>query len=292
MPQHALLVAYWGSAGAALLSVPTREYLQSSGWVSDEPMDQRPLSTVSTDTNGNVLAGVTGSGVGQQKVESVRSGSGFWAAGHRSGSGTSSSAFTAFSSGMSHSHGYSNGHGDSDAMDDTLHAHLRAADATMDDDDHDSQGTEVRRPHQLDGDNSKDKLKEGQQDLVAQDAFVAGMIYALGQRLLPGAPYTPSAASYKYGIEYGGEPDRGRWKLEDCLRYVHITAHPHLTVEISLPSLGRDISFSYHPHPIVLIILMIDLFVDRFASELAGRRARRRDFNGLVEEMMNAGWFD
>jgi ketohexokinase len=84
----------------------------------------------------------------------------------------------------------------------------------MDDDDHDSQGTEVRR-----GD-AKDKPREERQELAAQDAFVAGMMYALGQRLLPGAPYTPSAASYKYGIEYNGELDRGRWKLEDCLRYV------------------------------------------------------------------------
>jgi hypothetical protein len=31
-PPHALLVAYWGADGAAALSVPTREYLQSSGW--------------------------------------------------------------------------------------------------------------------------------------------------------------------------------------------------------------------------------------------------------------------
>lgn len=39
-------------------------------------------------------------------VGSVRSGSGFWAAGHKS-SGTNSSAFTAFSSGVSHNHSLS-----------------------------------------------------------------------------------------------------------------------------------------------------------------------------------------
>ncbi|KAI9442025.1 hypothetical protein BJY52DRAFT_1194878 [Lactarius psammicola] len=31
-PPHALLVAYWGAVGAAVLSAPTREYFQSSGW--------------------------------------------------------------------------------------------------------------------------------------------------------------------------------------------------------------------------------------------------------------------
>ena len=30
----------------------------------------------------------------------------------------------------------------------------------------------------------------------------------------------------------------------------------------------------------------------RFATELAGRKARRRGWDGLAEEMAVAGWFD
>lgn len=32
--------------------------------------------------------------------------------------------------------------------------------------------------------------------------------------------------------------------------------------------------------------------LDRFATELAGRKARRNSWAGLAEEMVQAGWFD
>ena len=32
--------------------------------------------------------------------------------------------------------------------------------------------------------------------------------------------------------------------------------------------------------------------VARFATELAGRKARRNNWDGLAEEMIRAGWFD
>lgn len=56
-------------------------------------------------------------------------------------------------------------------------------------------------------------------EIGAQDAFVAGMIYALSRQILPGAPFTPSA---------GGEPTSegdlgaGRWRLDECLRCVSL----------------------------------------------------------------------
>lgn len=31
---------------------------------------------------------------------------------------------------------------------------------------------------------------------------------------------------------------------------------------------------------------------NRFATELAGRKARRHNWNGLADEMTGAGWFD
>ena len=61
-------------------------------------------------------------------------------------------------------------------------------------------------------------------EVGAQDAFVAGMIYALSRRLVPGEPYTPSAVAREGagGITVHGaeDNDRGKWRLEECLRCV------------------------------------------------------------------------
>ena len=58
-------------------------------------------------------------------------------------------------------------------------------------------------------------------EVGAQDAFVAGMMWALSRRLLPGEPYTPSAARGD-GAAGGTDADgqKGRWRLEECLRCV------------------------------------------------------------------------
>lgn len=205
---HALLVVHWGSSGAALLSLPTREYLQSSGWV-DETLP------IPSPNNPNHIRAISDSTTqdGSFSVPSVRSGSGFWAAGHKSGSLNSSGAFTSFSlqnrSGRSGSSSgprsplanmtlpYSHEH-DPDHMYNTDDA---------DDEDNDSQGTETgrKRANQQD---TEDSLE----DPSTQDAFMAGMIYALSRRILPGPPYTPASRRVE------AEPDRGPWKLEDCLR--------------------------------------------------------------------------
>lgn len=173
---HALLVVHWGASGAALLSLPTREYFQSSGWVNEAEVS--PAHPTLRTAPGQDDAYVVGS---------VRSGSGFWAAGPRSDGGASSSRFTAFSS-TQDSSGREHEHDTDDA------------------DGADSQGTETAR--------ARRRAEDGDvlDDVGAQDAFVAGMIYALSRRVLPGAPYTPSAR----GVAV--EPDRGKWKLEDCLR--------------------------------------------------------------------------
>jgi hypothetical protein len=34
------------------------------------------------------------------------------------------------------------------------------------------------------------------------------------------------------------------------------------------------------------------MYLARFATELAGRKARQHSWNGLAEEMTRAGWFD
>ncbi|OJA08993.1 hypothetical protein AZE42_11041, partial [Rhizopogon vesiculosus] len=99
-PPHALLVLYGGALGSALLSLPTREYLQSSSW-SPPPKGLRSHA----HTNSNLHSIISTA----EGVESVRSGSEFWA-GRRS---PDSSGFTmgdVTSSGRNRDSGYSEDH--------------------------------------------------------------------------------------------------------------------------------------------------------------------------------------
>ncbi|KAF8905095.1 hypothetical protein CPB84DRAFT_1676962 [Gymnopilus junonius] len=236
-PPHALLVAYWGKDGGAVLSLPTKEYFQSSGWVEERPpppQSREPESRLGTPFPQTVA-----------EVQSVRSGSDFWADGR---SRTPSSH--AFTAGGSH---YMSETGDeSEKGRHQYHrarSHTRSGQGTnessqytttaTEEDDNDSQGTETPdRDHDMD---------DGIVDEVgAQDAFISGMIFALSRRICPGLPYTPAWSGEE---EDGANADdsRGRWRLDECLR---------------------------------------------FATELSGRKARRRGWTGLAEEMMQAGWFD
>jgi len=224
-PPHALLVAHWGSEGAALLSLPTKEYFQSSGWVEEKPVSQPN----------------PGPGNGSRDVQSVRSGSGYWADGR-----TQTPSSSAFWSDRSNC---VSGAGDESNLDHSLslpsEARPRSRGRVRDeggryhpeeDDDNDSQVTEVPG-----GNGEGDDIID---EVGAQDAFIAGMIYALSRRLVPGSPYTPSWTGEDVSRP---ESDRGRWRLDECLR---------------------------------------------FATELAGRKARRQNWDGLADEMTRAGWFD
>lgn len=219
-PPHALLVAHWGTEGAAVLSLPTREYFQSSGWVQQRPPpapvqldEQRERERIEREREREVL--------------SVRSGSDFWAGRSHT---PSSSAFTAersFSENEHRGHSYSTSN---------------AFSSPIPEDDEDSDGTETPDHEGQDGDEDEGVMDE----VGAQDAFVAGMIYALSRRVLPGPPYTP-AATPNNPTSASAEDSRGRWRLDECLR---------------------------------------------FATELAGRKARRRGWDGLANEMVQAGWFE
>ncbi|EGN99229.1 hypothetical protein SERLA73DRAFT_108623 [Serpula lacrymans var. lacrymans S7.3] len=238
-PPHALLIAHWGTEGAALLSMPTREYFQSSGWV-EERYAQKIIA------NGTKAPVGIGRGPGlPDGVESVRSGSDFWADGGR-GRTPESSGYNASTGG--HNSNFSMSTSSAMAFSD-LSSRMRSKSRVGRripedgeyDDDRSSQMTETG-PRNQSGDDSavEDFDEEG-----AQDAFVAGMIYALSRRLLPGPPYTPSSMSTDGNLD--ADRDRGRWKLDECLR---------------------------------------------FATELSGRKARRRGWEGLADEMRRAGWFD
>ncbi|KAF8135106.1 hypothetical protein EV363DRAFT_1429762 [Boletus edulis] len=184
-PPHALLVLNAGRDGAALLSLPTSEYLQSSGWTHvPSPTIRRP---------------------------SVRSGSDFWAGGAADDSFTSrESAYTQPGSASALAYARS-------------HRRLPSGESfhPMDDEDedegHDERGGDGRqtptpqeRPREL----VEDLDEEG-----AHAAFVAGMIWALSRRILPGPPYIRGLGpdGEAKGKDVG---DLGiRWRLDECLRY-------------------------------------------------------------------------
>lgn len=184
-PPHALIVAHWGSEGSAVLSLPTREYFQSSGWVGEND------EGVNDDTpDGQLLDG----------VESVRSGSTYWAApGAMGHTPSSSEAFTA---------------GESSFASPPQSSRRRTNRESDDDDnDNDSQGTETPR-------GQEDNDGEGVDEVGAQDAFIAGMIYALSRKIMPGAPYTPLSVS-RSETTTRDRPitsESQRWRLDECLR--------------------------------------------------------------------------
>jgi hypothetical protein len=247
-PPHALLVAYWGADGAAALSVPTREYFQSSGWSAPPtPVADTSTSSITPATPSALRHLHTHNGI--VEAQSVRSGSGFWAAGHDSSHG--SSAYSASQlrqlsgrSDLSHSHSHS--HSAPVSTEAEPHA---------DDSGDDSDGTEIAGGSSNDGSraaahgpNTPSAQVRGQQsghpgpqqppqtqpqqpqpqqqnaqtqtlraeDIGAQDAFIAGMIYALSKRLLPGAPYAPGLSGS--GAAEASRSEGGRWKLDECLR--------------------------------------------------------------------------
>ena len=198
-PPHALLVAHWGSEGGAVLSLPTKEYFQSSEWVEEKPPQSR--TTGPQESRG---------GINATEVQSVRSGSEFWADG-RSRT-PSSRGYTTRESNYLSDAGDESEKGRKSYMRVMSHVHegRRRNDSqyTTEDDDNDSQGTETPGGGQDDVD--------AVDEVGAQDAFIAGMIYSLSRRICPGSPYTPSWT----GEDANGstESERGRRRLDECLR--------------------------------------------------------------------------
>ena len=168
---HALLIAYWGNKqGAAVLSLPTKEYFQSSGWV-------RPPTHRATSKNPDT------------RPRSVTSDSVFWADGGADHS-SSSSNFT-FA-------GNKRDSGTDPVSSSYDHDH---------EEDNDSEETET-------GDNITQDDEDVIDEIGAQEAFVAGMIFALTRKILPGEPYTPRLTASGYPMN----EEKGKWRLEECLK--------------------------------------------------------------------------
>lgn len=201
-PPHALLVAHWGTEGSAVLSLPTKEYFQSSGWVEEKPPNQHEHNHHDTTAH---------AGDDSAALRSVRSGSEFWAGGR---SRTPSSANYTMGDYVSDGgHEFSmNSYTESQPR----HTPNASGQYTV---------TDYSREYYHDDESHRTETRttdgnEGVVDEVgAQDAFIAGMIYALTRRLCPGQPYTPSWSG-EDPSSMSSESERGRWKLDECLRFV------------------------------------------------------------------------
>ncbi|KAG8902689.1 hypothetical protein FRB99_004253 [Tulasnella sp. 403] len=220
---HALLIVSWADQGSALLSVPTKEYFQSSKFV----VDKDGIEEVGGEFESVRSSTVTGSGIGSGTV--TRSSAGRDGRDGGSGSGSGSAPAGRGTTGLA----------DADITE--------RRNALFDEDD--------------DGDDD-DVIDES----GADDAFVAGMIYALSRRVLPNPMFSPipaqpsqpnqntvsSATTQPKAANAHLTPpeddlEKGRWKLEECLR---------------------------------------------FATEMAGRKMRIKGFAGLARAMENVGWFN
>jgi hypothetical protein len=251
---HALLVVDWGTQGAALLSVPTREYLQSSGWVDAAPP--------TWDTATSPLAERAGA------FASVRTGSGFWADGRpRSGvtlAGSDASQWTGSAltpatpatptraeerAGAGEEHADGDADGDADSRRTSVETERGGGSSSRGGGGGGGNGVAVGAG----GGDGGDADGDAQVDAVgAHEAFVAGMVFALSQRILPGRPYVregdvrapqpPHAPGF--GVPHAGAAGgadvlpggsaggSGKWRLEECLRCVSL--HPIASHELAL----------------------------------------------------------
>jgi len=170
---HSLLIGYWGNKqGAAVLSLPTKEYFQSSGWV-------RPPTHRAASKNPD------------PRPRSVTSDSVFWADG-----------------GIDHSSSSSNFSLTGNNRDSGTDPVSSSYDHDQEED-NDSEGTET-------GDNVTQEEEDVIDEIGAQEAFIAGMIFALTRKILPGEPYTPHLTASGYPVN----EEKGRWRLEECLKWV------------------------------------------------------------------------
>ncbi|KAF8552066.1 hypothetical protein OG21DRAFT_1512007 [Imleria badia] len=249
-PSHALLVLNAGRDGAALLSLPTSEYLQSSGWshLPARPHVTHPAGHGHTVSNGTY-------------VESVRSGSDFWAGRPTDDSFTSrDSAYTQRA--RSHRRLPSR---------ESFHP----MDEEEEEDEHsEGGGRQTPQPQpqvQVQPEvEVEEPVKEEEEELDeegAHAAFVAGMIWALSRRVLPGPPYVPGVVPDGEAKGKDGVADMGiRWRLDECLRFATELAcrKAHSRAE--------------------------DIETTSVAS--SGHVKERGEWDGLGEAMRMAGWFD
>lgn len=203
---HALLCVEWGQSGCAMLSVPTKEYFQSSPFVPDPRGTHRTADSLSASL-----------------WESVRSGTPFFSDfGDRQEPRDDPNGSNGISQNGKNKHVHSrsrgtNGGGQDDWGKMYPESVRRTSPTPSSDEDDDERRTITGASWHtsITGTTSSAAAK---QDIIeeagAGDAFVAGMIFALSRRLLPGAPYSPGMQALP-----GPDAEKGRWRLEECLRF-------------------------------------------------------------------------
>ncbi|KDN47682.1 hypothetical protein RSAG8_03472, partial [Rhizoctonia solani AG-8 WAC10335] len=204
---HALLCVEWGQSGCAMLSIPTKEYFQSSPFVPDPAQAHSSYS---------------------RKLE-------------RESLGICPKWYSVLFRVWRSRYAYAQNANGADPTGQNrkpkhMHSRSRATNGGGQDDWGKMYPESVRRSSPTPSSSSDDERKTitgaswhpsttgttssvaARQDIIeeagAGDAFVAGMIFALSRRLLPGAPYSP-------GLQHLPGPDieKGRWRLEECLRF-------------------------------------------------------------------------
>jgi hypothetical protein len=244
--QHALLIINWSDSspptpstfsdstpenegGAALLSIPTREYLQSSSFTPPVPMSQNEYTNISvSNTNSHShphshahAGGHSPHHLRSNKVESVTSGRAFYADGHRSSVAASSLGFPENFQSMDISHStprrdlQSQSHAEVDDWDMYTVSHTPSIIDTRENDDG------------LGGDTSVPSEPQSMEERQSENsAFVGSMVYALTRKLLPGGLWSPvitSSASPGGTVRNQRSPiyilqeDR-KWGLDECLK--------------------------------------------------------------------------
>ena len=197
--------------------MPTREYFQSSGWVGADstspgvggtPLHSRHTTAAGDHDTLDVVDTV--------EVVSVRTGSDFWAGQHTD----SSSVFTAGVLSSSSPSG-TRTPGSSVPQSQWMRQRDRREGSADSDETQTGVATSGSAP-----DARRDEVFRSEivDEVGAQDAFVAGMMFALTRRLLPGEPYTPSIVSRGKDVA-SDVREMGRWRLEECLRCVGWMSH-------------------------------------------------------------------
>ncbi|KAF8752780.1 ketohexokinase [Rhizoctonia solani] len=204
---HALLCVEWGQSGCAMLSIPTKEYFQSSPFVPDPRGTHRTAESLSASL-----------------WESVRSGTPFYSEfGDRPDVPVAPSASGSGSLGQStkSKHGHSRSRGTTGEGDDwgkmypeSVRRSSPAPSSSSSDDERRTITGASWHPSMAGTTSTMGTRQDVIEEAGAGDAFAAGMIFALSRRLLPGAPYSP-------GLHHlpGPDAEKGRWRLEECLRF-------------------------------------------------------------------------
>ncbi|KAF8321361.1 hypothetical protein DL93DRAFT_2163634 [Clavulina sp. PMI_390] len=234
-PPHALLIASWGKEGAGLLSMPTREYFQSSPFVPD-PAEEPDIS-----------------GIASVRTSTAAFSSGWSVLARDAGNG--GPPFGRMSRGLDGLDGGGTTEGSTE--------------------DGEFWNEERRRQWMMDiaSPRSSSRPTEDDEELdetEADDSFIAGMIFALSRRILPGLPYSPArppppppTTSSRPGTSGG----------RTTLKPTDIPSPPAATINTPLYE-GR---------------WRLDECL-RFATEMAGRRMRRKTSAGLALVMEKVGW--